>query len=653
MDKKSIIGIVLTGLIFVGFVIYTTKQQEKYQKQLAEYNAYVEQQRQNRQDAASVEAAVQAETEAEREQTPVSAEERAAMEKVARYGETLASYRDREPQTVTVENEFLKLDFSTRGGQIINAELKEYTRFAPKGERSEKVRLFDPSTARFDMSFYVKNGTNNVKVNTSEYDFEVLPLEANDSLQRLTMRLPVAEGAYFTYVYTIHNGADPETDYLIDLDVRLDNMAAVMSKQSSLGILWSNTSYQNERGFQNENTYTTVAYRLPGERSISDIGISDDGREEEVSSSVNWVAFRQQFFSSVLIAKSNFTYADMSFDTCKPGSGCIKDFSAEMSVPYDAQKENYEFAFYLGPNKYAILKNITDENGDKIALERLIPLGWGIFGWVNRWVTIPVFDFLRQYISSFGIIILILAVLVRLVISPLTYKSYLSSAKMRVIKPEMDALNAKYPNPDDAMKKQQAMMDLYKKAGINPLGGCLPMLIQMPIIIALFRFFPASIELREQPFLWADDLSSYDSVLNLPFNIPFYGDHVSLFALLMAGMLFAFSYVNYKQTASSQPQMFGMKFMMVYLMPLITLFWFNNYSSGLCYYYFLTTALSLVQTYAIRYMLDDNKIHAMIQANAAKKSKGKKSKFQQRYEELMRQQEQMIKQQNSSKGKRN
>ncbi|HIW52118.1 MAG TPA: membrane protein insertase YidC [Candidatus Alistipes excrementipullorum] len=650
MDKKSIIGIILTGLIFVGFAVYTTKEQQKYQKQLAEYNAYMakQQQQQNLLDAESAETAA----EAVQTETEVSPEERAAMEKVARYGETLAAYRDREPQTVTVENEFLKLDFSTRGGQIINAELKEYTKYAPKGERNERVRLFDPATARFDMSFYVKNGTNNVKVNTSEYDFEVLPLEANDSLQRLTMRLPVAEGAYFTYVYTVHNGTDPERDYLVDLDVHLENMAPVMSKQSSLGIMWSNTSYQNERGFQNENTYTTVAYRLPKESSISDIGMSEEGREEEVSSSVNWVAFKQQFFSSVLIARSNFTYADMSFDTCKPGSGYIKDFMAEMSVPYNAETDGYNFAFYLGPNKYAILKNITDENGDKIALERLIPLGWGIFGWVNRWVTIPVFDFLRQYISSFGIIILILAILVKLVISPLTYKSYLSSAKMRVIKPEMDALNAKYPNPDDAMKKQQAMMDLYKKAGINPLGGCLPMLIQMPIIIALFRFFPASIELREQPFLWSDDLSSYDSVLNLPFNIPFYGDHVSLFALLMAGMLFFFSYVNYKQTASGQPQMVGMKFMMVYLMPLITLFWFNNYSSGLCFYYFLTTALSLVQTYAIRYMMDDNKIHAMIQANAAKKGNGKKSKFQQRYEEIMRQQEQMMKQQNAQKGKR-
>ena len=257
---------------------------------------------------------------------------------------------------------------------------------------------------------------------------------------------------------------------------------------------------------------------------------------------------------------------------------------------------------------------------------------------------IPIFDLLRNHIASFGIIILILAVLIRLIIAPLTYKSYVSMAKMRLIKPEMDALAAKYPKQEDAMKRQQATMDLYKKAGINPMGGCVPMLIQMPILIAMFRFFPASIELRGESFLWAHDLSSYDSVLNLPFSIPFYGDHVSLFALLMAISTFTFSYINYKQTASSQPQMPGMKFMMVYMMPLMLLFWFNSYASGLCYYYLLSNLLTIAQTYIVRHMVDDDKIRLQMETNAAKKSNGKKSKFQQRYEELMRMQEMQQKQ---------
>ena len=312
-------------------------------------------------------------------------------------------------------------------------------------------------------------------------------------------------------------------------------------------------------------------------------------------------------------------------------------------MPYTPQTAGYDFAFYFGPNKYAILKKVTVPDGEELHLERLIPLGWGIFGWVNRWFVIPVFDFLRNYVSSFGVIILILAVLVKLIISPMTYKSYLSTAKMRVIKPEVDELAKKYPRQEDAMKRQQATMELYKRAGINPMGGCIPMLIQMPIIIAMFRFFPASIELREQPFLWADDLSSYDSILDLPFKIPFYGDHVSLFALLMAVSLFAFSYISYQQTASSQPQMAGMKFMMVYLMPVMMLFWFNSYSSGLCFYYLLANLLTIGQTLLIRRMVDDDKIHAAMKANAAKQQKGRKSKFQLRYEQLMREQQEQQK----------
>ncbi|MBQ3247134.1 MAG: membrane protein insertase YidC [Alistipes sp.] len=645
MDKKSIIGIVLTSLIFVGFAIYTSKQQQDYQQKLREYNAYMAQQEQTVQSTPDV-----VNTSAVEGEAVVSREEREQQLAVARYGATLAGLRGGEAQIVTLENDCLKVDFSSLGGQIVDVQLKEYTRYAPKDERNELVKMFDPESAKFDMSFFVKNGVNNVKVNTSEYNFEVLPVEQNDSLQRLTMRLPLGEGAYYVYEYTLYRESVPSRDYMIDFKVRLENMAPLMASQSSIAIDWSNRSYQNERGFKNENMYTTIAYRLPGESSIEELGMSEESKSDDVSSSVNWVAFKQQFFSSVFIAPKNVTYAKMEFDTAKPGSGYIKDFSAEMSVPYDAQIEGYDFSFYFGPNKYAVLKKITDENGDKIALERLIPLGWGIFGWVNRWFVIPVFDFLRQFIPSFGIIILILALLVRLIIFPLTYKSYLSTAKIRVIQPEIAALNEKYPREEDAMKKQQATMELYKKAGINPMGGCLPMLIQMPILIAMFRFFPASIELRGQSFLWADDLSSYDSVLNLPFNIPFYGDHVSLFCLLMAVALFIFSYINYNQSSASQPQMVGMKFMMVYMMPLMMIFWFNDYSSGLNYYYFLSSLLSMAQTFLIRTMVDDNKVHAMIQANAKKNTQGKKSRFQQRYEELMHQQEEMQKQQ--AKGKR-
>ena len=648
MDKKTILGIVVVAVLFLGFAYVNTKQQEKYQQEMAAWQAY-----QDSVAAASrpavpaadsaaggaAESAVAASGETAAPEAEADLAQTVRQRRIAAMGEYLTAAQEAEPEEFTVENEVMTVRFSTRGGQITGVTLKDYTKYAPRGQRDQLIELMDPASARFDMSFYVKNGLNNVKVNTMDYVFRAEPVETAGDARRVTMRLAVAENAWLEYEYLIYNKQAPERDYLVDFNVRLVNMAPQMANQTSIGIDWSNVSYQNEKGFQNENMYTTLAYRFPGESSIEELGMSDGAKSKSVSTAVNWVAFKQQFFSSVFIAPQNVSSANMAFDTAAPGSELLKSFSVQMAVPYSAQVEGYDFAFYFGPNKYAILKKVTDNNGADLHMERLIPLGWGIFGWVNRWCVIPVFDFLRNYIGSFGIIILILVILVKLVISPLTYKSYVSMAKMRLIKPQVDELNKKYPKKEDAMKKQQATMELYKKAGINPMGGCIPMLIQLPILIAMFRFFPASIELREQPFLWADDLSSYDSIVNLPFSIPFYGDHVSLFALLMAVSLFGYSWFNYQQTASSQPQMAGMKFMMVYMMPIMMLFWFNSYSSGLCYYYLLSNIFTIGQTLVIRRMVDDNKIHAIMQANAAKKSKGKKSKFQQRYEELMRQQE--------------
>ena len=648
MDKKTILGIVVVAVLFLGFAYVNTKQQEKYQQEMAAWQAY-----QDSVAAASrpavpaadsvaggaAESAVAASGETAAPEAEADLAQTVRQRRIAAMGEYLTAAQEAEPEEFTVENEVMTVRFSTRGGQITGVTLKDYTKYAPRGQRDQLIELMDPASARFDMSFYVKNGLNNVKVNTMDYVFRAEPVETAGDARRVTMRLAVAENAWLEYEYLIYNKQAPERDYLVDFNVRLVNMAPQMANQTSIGIDWSNVSYQNEKGFQNENMYTTLAYRFPGESSIEELGMSDGAKSKSVSTAVNWVAFKQQFFSSVFIAPQNVSSANMAFDTAAPGSELLKSFSVQMAVPYSAQVEGYDFAFYFGPNKYAILKKVTDNNGADLHMERLIPLGWGIFGWVNRWCVIPVFDFLRNYIGSFGIIILILVILVKLVISPLTYKSYVSMAKMRLIKPQVDELNKKYPKKEDAMKKQQATMELYKKAGINPMGGCIPMLIQLPILIAMFRFFPASIELRDQPFLWADDLSSYDSIVNLPFSIPFYGDHVSLFALLMAVSLFGYSYFNYQQTASSQPQMAGMKFMMVYMMPIMMLLWFNSYSSGLCYYYLLSNLFTIGQTLVIRRIVDDEKIHAVMQANAARKSKGKKSKFQQRYEELMRQQE--------------
>ena len=640
MDKKSIIGIAVVAVLFLGFAYFNSQQQKEYLEQKAAYEAYVDSVAAAARAAAPVADSL---TSGNGVQAEVAAAEAAAAvreRQVETLGESLTAAREAEAEEFIVENDVMAVLFSTRGGQIKGVTLKDYTQYGPRGKRDRKIEMMDPATARFGLSFYLKNGLKNVPVNTLDYVFTAQPVVGEaDGAKSVVMRLPVAEGAYLEYRYLIYDTEAPERDYLVDFDVRLVNMAPEMANQTQIQIDWANTTFQNEKGFQNENMYTTLSYRFPDETSIEELGMSEGAKSKNISTQVNWVAFKQQFFSSVFIAPDNVSYANLAFDTAAPESSLLKTFTAQMGVPYTPQPEGYDFAFYFGPNKYSILKKIGEPGGADIYLERLVPLGWGIFGWVNRWCVIPVFDFLRNYIGSFGIIIFILVLLVKLVISPLTYKSYVSMAKMRLVKPQIDELAKKYPKPEDAMKKQQATMELYKKAGINPMGGCIPMLIQMPILIAMFRFFPASIELREQPFLWADDLSSYDSIVNLPFSIPFYGDHVSLFALLMAVSLFGYSWFNYQQTASSQPQMAGMKFMMVYMMPIMMLFWFNSYSSGLCYYYLLSNIFTIGQTLVIRRMVDDNKIHAIMQANAAKKSKGKKSKFQQRYEELMRQQE--------------
>ena len=640
MDKKSIIGIAVVAVLFLGFAYFNSQQQKEYLEQKAAYEAYVDSVAAAARAAAPVADSLASGNGVQAEVAAAEAAAAVRERQVETLGESLTAAREAEAEEFIVENDVMAVLFSTRGGQIKGVTLKDYTQYGPRGKRDRKIEMMDPATARFGLSFYLKNGLKNVPVNTLDYVFTAQPVVGEaDGAKSVVMRLPVAERAYLEYRYLIYDTEAPERDYLVDFDVRMVKNAPAMANQTQIQIDWANTTFQNEKGFQNENMYTTLSYRFPDETSIEELGMSEGAKSKNISTQVNWVAFKQQFFSSVFIAPDNVSYANLAFDTAAPESSLLKTFTAQMGVPYTPQTEGYDFAFYFGPNKYSILKKIGEPGGADIYLERLVPLGWGIFGWVNRWCVIPVFDFLRNYIGSFGIIIFILVLLVKLVISPLTYKSYVSMAKMRLVKPQIDELAKKYPKPEDAMKKQQATMELYKKAGINPMGGCIPMLIQMPILIAMFRFFPASIELREQPFLWADDLSSYDSIVNLPFSIPFYGDHVSLFALLMAVSLFGYSWFNYQQTASSQPQMAGMKFMMVYMMPIMMLFWFNSYSSGLCYYYLLSNIFTIGQTLVIRRMVDDNKIHAIMQANAAKKSKGKKSKFQQRYEELMRQQE--------------
>ncbi|MFI3259828.1 MAG: membrane protein insertase YidC [Rikenellaceae bacterium] len=620
MDKNKLIAFALIAAIFFGFSYFNAQEQEKYAAQKALVEA------QN--PTPSVEVA-----------QPSPAQESVAAKSSESFGESLSTAMSAEAETITLSNDVMSVDFSTRGAYVSGVTLSDYTKFS-EGERTELVEMFEREGAKMDLSFYIRRDLNNVRINTMDFVFEDAKVKKVEGGEQLSMSLNFGGEAKLEYIYTLYNGEDDARNYLLDFTIRMENMTPVLANQSALTLDWSNKSFQNERGFSNENTYTTLSYHFVEERSIEELGVGTESKSESVSTAMDWIAFKQQYFSSAIIApEGGISTADVSYVTAKPNSGYIKSFSAKMSLPLTPTTEEYRMALYYGPNKYATLKGINDLGYGDLRMQELVPLGWGIFGWVNKWLVIPIFDLLRGHIASFGIIILILSVFVKLLISPLTYNSYISMAKMRVIKPQVDAIAERYPKQEDAMKKQQATMDLYKKTGINPMGGCIPMLIQMPIIIAMFRFFPASIELRGESFLWASDLSSYDSILTLPFEIPFYGDHVSLFALLMAVVLYFYSAMNYNQSASSQPQMAGMKFMMVYMMPVMMLLWFNSYSSGLCYYYFLANILTIFQTLMIRRMVDDEKILAILRQNEVKNKNKKKSNFQLRYEAMVAEQE--------------
>ncbi len=633
MDKKSLLGLLIIGVILFGYTWYNTKQQEKFirQQEIADSLDRVQHPEKYLSAIPVDSLEVRSATDAELSQKADSAAAYAA--RVNTFGQSLVDASQGQEQIYTLENDLLRLYVSSHGAKVANVELKDYKRY-----NGEPLMMFKEGSSVFDVCFFLRKNYNYAQVNTAEYYFVADSLAGGvlgtgEESKTLALRLPIDEGAYVEYRYTIH----PDS-YMIDFDIRFVGMEEWTSNLSDFTIDWRNTSLQNEKGFKNENMYTTVAYHYPGDSGIEQLGMSDGTKSEDVKTKTDWVAFKQQFFSSVLLAQDDFQNAVLKYETYEPGFGLIKNFDAKLSSAFYPDRQNYAFRFYFGPNKYSVLKEYREEE-----LQRLVPLGGKLIRWVNLWLVIPVFDFLGKYISSYGLIILILTVLVKLLILPLTYKSYLSSAKMRVLKPEVDELNAKYPKPEDAMKKQQAMMELYKKCGVNPMGGCLPMLIQFPVLIALFRFFPASIELRGQSFLWAEDLSSYDSVLNLPFNIPWYGDHVSLFALLMAAAMFVYSKISYAQTAAAGPQMAGMKFMTLYLMPIMLLFWFNSYASGLCYYYLLSNLFTIGQMTGFRYLVNEEKLLAKLKSNAKKPVK--KSKWQARYEELMRQQQQMQRQQ--------
>lgn len=615
MDRNTIFGLVLIFVIMIGFGVMTQPSKEE---------------REAMQRKADSLATVQAETQLQRvveeqKQQATMADSVKKEAVVAQMG-SFAKALEGEKRFITLENNLMKVKVATLGGRIYSVELKNFKTYT-----GEPLILFEGDENSFGLQFWGNNNsiqTNNLYFSPSVTD-SLVSVGALDSTG-LTMRLQVADSAYIDYVYTIRNDS-----YLLGFDIKFNGMNSTISgTKGAMDLLWNVNVLRLEKGFDNEKTYTTIAYHFLNEDFEELSGRSQED-EKDISNKLKWVDYKQQFFSSILVANEHFLNANLKSTELNDGSH-IRTFSTRFSVPFrNESTETIAFNFYFGPNHFKTLQKY------EMNFEKVVPLGSNIIRWINKYVVINVFYFFSKYIGSYGLIILLLTVLIKLVLFPLTYKSYLSSAKMRVLKPQVDEINQKYPKKEDAMKKQQAVMGLYKKVGVNPMGGCIPILIQFPILIAMFRFFPASFELRQQGFLWADDLSAYDSIFNLPFSIPWYGDHVSLFTLLMAAALFLTSKMNTDQMGDTSTQMPGMKFMMTYMMPIMMLFWFNGYSSGLSYYYFLSNVFTLGQTLMIRQFVDDKAILAKLHENAKKPVT--KSKWQMKMEEMARRQQEIQK----------
>lgn len=543
-----------------------------------------------------------------------------------------------ETQITTIETDVFTVDFNNLGGAIERINLKNYLT-----STKDSLYLFNQKWQDFYISFFV----NNRLINSKDYYFETVIKAPNglkitgDQTAQIAMRLYVESGdegfdrsRYIEFVYGFKGN-----DYQIDFQMNFTGMNTLITNQANfIDLHWNAELPRNEKAPNLEDPNTAVYYK-PSNDKVDYLSETRDD-SEEFKTPLQWVAFKHQFFSSVLMMKDepmmNANLANF-VDKNREKADYVKTLNALIGLPYKSDETySINMELYVGPNKYSTLASYKKD------LERLVPLGWSFFlmHWVNRFAVIPIFNFLENLNVSYGIIILILTILLKIVLSPLTLKSYISSAKMRVVKPEVDELSKKYPKPEQAMEKQKAMMALYKKAGINQLSGCIPMLVQFPILIAMFRFFPACIELRQQNFLWADDLSSFDSVLSLPFNIPFYGDHVSLFALLMAiSNLF---YTRMTMSQNSSTALPGMKFMM-YVMPIMFLGFLNSFSAALNYYYFLSTCMTFLITWITGKFINEEKIHRMI-ADARKKPVTK-SKFQQRVEAMAKKQQELQRQQ--------
>lgn len=623
MDRNTIIGFALIFLILIGYSIYSRPSKEEQ----AKMEAVAKHRADSIATADSLgKVALVLASKAKADSAKVTAtlpDSIRAKQDSSRFGVFVGASTGTE-KTVTLENEKLKVEISTKGGAIKRVELKEfktYDQFSSKA--NGHATIFDGKNGAYSLKLYQNSGP----VNTQDFYFDTqsanVSVKGNDSAS-VSLKLKANDGQYLEYIYSLKGNS-----YMVGFKVKSEHLENVIDrKQNTFTLDWKDQPLRKEKDIKRERDFTTIFYKYADD-DVENLSLTGED-DEKLEAKAKWVSFKQQFFSATLIADQAFEKPiDISVKKLE-GAEQIKAMSASLSIPYNHNaSETFGMRFYFGPNHYNTLKQYNLDMEDQIQLG-----SFALFVWVNKYVVIPVFHFLDGFDLSYGIVILILTLLIKLLILPLTYKAYLSTAKMRILKPDIDAITAKIPK-DDALARQQATMDVYRKAGVSPMGGCLPQLLQLPILLALFSFFPSAIELRQQSFLWAEDLSTYDSIAHLPFSIPFYGDHVSLFTLLMTASTLMFTWVNSKYQA--QDQQFKQLKWMMYLMPIIFLGVLNSYPAGLSYYYFISTMMSIGIQELLRRRVDEKALHAKIQENRKNPKVAKKSGFQQRLEDAAKQ----------------
>lgn len=611
MDKNTIIGLLLIGAIMIGFTYYNKPDRDAYNKAQREQII--------RDSIAALEKTKKIEVPAIiAEVIDSSLTDSINQNKLSQiYGPFATAAAPRENKVFKIETDLFAAEISEKGGFIKQLSLKKFFTW-----EKESLVMFAGDSSLFNIN--IISGA--LSIPSSELYFEVdstqntHKISGNDSTQ-ITLRSIGDKGHSVEYIYTFYGN-----EYNVGYQVNILNEGNLTKKANPITINWNQSALRQEKNLENERNNTTIYYNN-SENEVDNLNPLE-AEKYVTEKNTQWIGFKQQFFTSVFISESPIQVGAALETRVAASDSMTKTMIADFQVlPTNKNSEStLNFHWYFGPTHYATLQKSGHD------LEKQIPLGWGIFGWVNKLIIIPAFNFLGQFNLGYGLVILILTLYIKTLLLAFQFKSYMSQAKMRVLKPEIDDLNEQYKN-DDAVKKQQAVMELYRNAGVNPLGGCMPMLFQIPILFALFSFFPNAIELRQEGFLWADDLSTYDSIVNLPFTIPFYGNHVSLFALMMTVSTIIYTRMNNQLSAGSSQMMPQLKWMM-YLMPVIFLFVLNSYAAGLNYYYFLANIITFAQQFAFRKLVDDDKIHAKMQENKKKPKKAQGSSFQQRLEEM-------------------